>query len=290
MTTHHYGPEWSASLRRADPDSVAAWLDFALECCDVADQLALAAFRSELEVQQKPDGSFVTGADRAIEQLVRSRLADRFPGHGIVGEEYGADTGGTDTHWFLDPIDGTHSFMRGIPLFATLMAVERDGEVQAGVISAPALGQRWWASRGGGAWTAGGALQERRPLRVSDEPSIARSQMLYRSVSDMHASRVSRGFDSLLPIVWRERGYGDFWGYALVASGAAEAMIEQDLGPWDTAAPWIVVEEAGGRVTDFDGRRSRESGESLATNGRLHDEFLDGLWSRREGGVDSPAR
>jgi histidinol-phosphatase len=276
-----FGAEWSAGLRRADPADLAEWLAFAHECCDVADAIALASFRRELQVDTKADGSFVTEADRAIEQELRTRIADRFPGHGIVGEEYGTASGQASTRWYLDPIDGTHNFMRGVPLFGTLFAVERDGELQAGVVSAPALGQRWWASRGAGAWTSGGPGERLRRLRVSDRSDLAASQVLFRSVNDMHASRVSAGFDALLPDVWRDRGFGDFWGYMLVSDGAAEAMMEQALGAWDLAAPWIIVEEAGGRITDFDGARSLEKGEALATNGLVHDTLLDRLWSGR---------
>lgn len=285
-----FGPDWSASLRRADHAELAAWLDFALACCDLADEIALGSFRTQLLVEAKADGSFVTDADRAIEQAIRGRIADRFPDHGIVGEEYGTEAGSSGVRWLLDPIDGTHNFMRSVPLFGTLLAVERDDEVQVGVISAPALGQRWFASRGLGAWSVGTVGQDRRKLRVSAETTVGGAQLLFRSVTDMHASRVSAGFDSLLPVVWRERGFGDFWGYALVADGAAEAMVEQDLGPWDVAAPWILVEEAGGRVTDFDGQRSFARGESLATNGLLHDAFLDRLWQRESDELRPPAR
>jgi histidinol-phosphatase len=251
-----------------------------MACCDLADEISLASFRTKLEVQAKADGSFVTEADRSIEQLVRTRIADHYPDHGVVGEEYGTAVGGGGIRWFLDPIDGTHNFMRGVPLFGTLLAVECDGEIQAGVVSAPAIERRWYASRGEGAWAIGGPGPGPRRLRVTDESSIGRSQLLYRSVTDMHASRVSAGFDALLPMVWRERGFGDFWGYMLVSDGAAEAMVEQDLGPWDLAAPSILVEEAGGRITDFDGERSMARGEALATNGRLHDAFLDRIWQR----------
>jgi len=275
-----FGPEWSASLRRADASELATWLEFALAACDVADELALRAYRTELDIQAKTDGSFVTEADRLIERTIRERLADAFPDHGVVGEEYGAESATATTRWYLDPIDGTHNFMRGVPLFGTLLAVERDGELQAGVISAPAMSQRWYASRGDGAWTIGGPNVRRRRLVVSTVDAIERSQVLYRAVTDMHASRVAAGFDALLPAAWRDRGFGDFWGYTLVADGAGEAMMERDLGPWDMAAPWLLIEEAGGTVTDFDGRRSFATGESLATNGILHEAVLDRLWGR----------
>jgi histidinol-phosphatase len=288
--TTDYGAEWSAGLRRADPDELREWLDFAIASADVADELALGGLRQELTVEAKADGSFVTEVDKLIETTLRSRLAERFPDHDIVGEEYGSAAGSSATRWYVDPIDGTHNYMRGVPLFGTLLAAERDGEIQVGVISAPALGQRWWASRGEGAWTIGGGRRERRRLHVSDRADLDVAQVLFRSVTDMHASQVAAGFDALLPTVWRERGFGDFWGYALVADGAAEAMMERDLGPWDLAAPWIIVEEAGGRITDFDGRRSFAAGEGLATNGVLHEVLLDRLHGRTTGAALPPMR
>jgi histidinol-phosphatase len=288
-----FGPAWSAGLRRGTSVELERWLQFAHAACDEADRIAREAFETELDVHEKTDGSFVTEADRAIEQMVRARLADEFPDHGVVGEEYGISDAGAATRWLLDPIDGTHNFMRGVPLFGTLLAVERDGEVQAGVISAPALGRRWFASRGGGAWiTSSSAIRPGAPrrLRVSTVDALGQSQILFRSVTDMRASRVATGFDALLARVWRERGFGDFWGYALVAEGAAEAFMEQDLGPWDLAAPWIVVEEAGGRITDFDGRRSLATGEALASNGTLHAQVLAALWGNPSGEEQPPAR
>ncbi len=271
------GSDWSAGLRRGDPAELEAWLAFALDCCDLADAIALDAIRSELTIEAKADGTFVTDADRGIERAIRSRIADRFPDHGIVGEEYGTDADLASVRWYLDPIDGTHNFMRGIPIFGTLLAVERDGELQAGVVSAPALGQRWWARRGGGAWTAGGARGARRPLAVSTQTELAPSQVLYGSINDLRESRIAAGFDALLRGVWRERGLGDFWGYMLVADGAAEVMVEQGLQTWDLAAPAIIVEEAGGRVTDFGGVRTIGHREALATNGLLHDAVVAGL-------------
>lgn len=273
-----HGPEWSSGLRRADRREMDAWLTFLHDSADLADGVALAAFRQEIAIDTKTDGSFVTDADRTIETSVRTRIADHYPADGVFGEEFG-ESGAAATRWYLDPIDGTHNFMRGVPLFAFLLAVERDGELQAGIISAPAIGHRWWASRGGGAWAR--ALDgPPRPLHVSNRSRLADAQVLFRGVMDMRGSRVAAGFDALLPEVWRDRGYGDFWGYTLVADGAAEAMMERDLGPWDMAAPWLIVEEAGGRVTDFDGRRSFETGESLASNGLLHGPILERLRAR----------
>ncbi|MBA2718379.1 MAG: histidinol phosphatase [Chloroflexi bacterium] len=280
------GAAWSAERRRGDQAELAEWLAFALAICDETDPLALRAFRSELTIDRKSDGSFVTAADREVERVIRERITARYPSHGLIGEEYGeAAAGAGGERWYIDPIDGTHNFMRGVPIFATLLAVERDGEIQAGVISAPALGQRWFASRGGGAWVSGGPPNPDGPRRlaVSTVDSIDRAQIFFRSIRDMDASRVAAGFGGLIRAAWRERGFGDFWGYTLIADGVGEAMMEQDLHPWDLAAPWIVVEEAGGRVTDFDGRRSFERGEGFATNGVLHEVVLDKLTERAEG-------
>ena len=282
------GADWSAGRRRGSPAELAEWLAFALGLCDVTDPIALGAFRSELAVDRKADGSFVTAADREVEAFIRGRITERYPDHGLVGEEYGeAEAGAGGERWYIDPIDGTHNFMRGVPLFATLLAVERDGEIQAGVMSAPALGQRWYATRGGGAWVVGGPANPDGPrrLRVSAVDELARAQVLFRSIRDMEASRVAAGFQRLLRATWRERGFGDFWGYTLVSDGVAEAVMEQDLHPWDLAAPWVIVEEAGGRITDFDGRRSLERGEGFATNGLLHDEVLDILTGRAGAGT-----
>lgn len=268
------GARWSATRRRGTSDELADWLAFALECVDATDPIAMGAFRTELSIDRKSDGTFVTEADREIERVLRARVTQRFPGHGLVGEEYGeSEAGSSGERWYIDPIDGTHNFMRGIPVFATLLAVERDGEIQVGVISAPALGQRWYATRGGGAWTVGGPANPVGPRRlsVSSVDRLDRAQVLYQSLDDMNGSRVAVGFRHLVRAVWRDRGFGEFWGYTLVADGLAEAMVERGLHPWDLAAPWVVIEEAGGRITDFDGRRSFQLGEGFATNGRLHD-------------------
>ncbi|HEY7131688.1 MAG TPA: inositol monophosphatase family protein, partial [Candidatus Limnocylindrales bacterium] len=163
-------------------------------------------------------------------------------------------------------------FIRGVPLFGTLLAVERDGELQAAVISAPALHERWWARRGGGAWARSLDDDAPRRIRVSAVASLHDAQVLYGSGADIERSGLAPGFGSLLGSVWRERGFGDFWGYALLAEGAAEAMVEIELSSWDAAAPTVLIEEAGGRVTDFEGRRAIDSGTFLATNGLLHEQ------------------
>ena len=235
--------------------------------CDEADVTARAHFRRDLVIDTKPDRSFVTQADTAIERRIRERLLDAFPDHGLVGEEYGTEAGDASVRWYIDPIDGTHNFIRGVPLFGTLLAVERDGELQASVLSAPALDERWWGWRGGGAWARNRGEAPRR-IHVSRRdlarrrPDPVRVRAGHRRVrSGTRASRAS------CAMRWRERGFGDFWGYALVAEGAAEAMVEVGLSAWDAAAPMLLVEEAGGQATDFEGRRAIDSGTFLVTNG-----------------------
>jgi histidinol-phosphatase len=278
-----YGPDWSAGLRRGDEAELEAWLALAHAACDEADSLARAAFRRDLQISTKPDRTFVTETDKAIERAIRTRITDAHPDHGLVGEEYGTEAGDAATRWYIDPIDGTHNFIRGVPLFGTLLAVERDGELQAAVLSAPALRERWWARRGGGAWARSADDAAPRRIRVSGVSSLADAQLLYGSGHDIEASGRAPGFHALLGDVWRERGFGDFWGYALLAEGAAEAMVEVDLWPWDAAAPMVLIEEAGGRVTDLDGRRAIDSRTFLASNGILHEEFLERLRQRGSG-------
>jgi len=276
VSTPAFGPEWSASLRRGTDAELRGWVDLALSACDEADTIALAHFRRDLVIETKPDRSFVTVADTSVERAIRDRIAAAEPSHGIVGEELGTEAGDASVRWYVDPIDGTHNFIRGVPLFGTLLAVERDGELQAAVLSAPALRERWWAWRGGGAWGAGAAGVAGagpRRIRTSRVTTLRDAQVLYGSGRDIVASGRVPGFPALLDAVWRERGFGDFWGYALTAEGAAEAMLEIDLSPWDAAAPTLLVEEAGGRVTDLEGRRRIDSGTFLATNGHLHDEI-----------------
>ena len=272
-----FGADWSAGLRRAPEAELDAWLELAQAACDEADAIARAAFRRDLQISTKPDRTFVTQADTAIERMIRERVLAAYPGHGLVGEEYGTEAGDAATRWYIDPIDGTHNFIRGVPLFGTLLAVERDGELQAAVLSAPALHERWWARRGGGAWARSADDPEPRRIRVSRVAALADAQLLYGSGHDIEASGRAPGFHDLLGDVWRERGFGDFWGYALLAEGAAEAMVEVDLSTWDAAAPTVLIEEAGGRVTDLDGRRAIDTRTFLATNGLLHEEVLGRL-------------
>ena len=271
-------------LARAPAPLLAEWLAFALSLCDDADAAAMAGFRRDLRITAKPDKTLVTQIDQEIEHGIRERIRGAFPDHGVVGEEYGIHGGDAETRWFVDPIDGTHNFVRGVPLFGTLLAVEHQGEMQVGVMSAPALGERWYATRGGGAWAVrGGGAEPPRRLRVSGVAAIDDAQLLYGSGFSIETSDRAPGFQGLRGAVWRERGFGDFWGYALLAEGAGEAMIEFGPNTWDLAAPLVIIEEAGGRLTDWDGVRRVDGREVLATNGLLHDEFLRRLRAEPEG-------
>ena len=304
MTAPAFGPDWSAGFRRGSDVELRGWVEAALAWCDETDAIALRHFRRDLEVERKPDRTFVTIADTGIERLLRERIADAFPGHGMVGEEFGEEFGnesaGAAVRWYIDPIDATHNYIRGVPVFATLLAVERDGELQAAVISAPALGERWYGWRGGGAWAAASGLapgavaasgegpeatagaDDPRRIAVSRVGALSDAQVLYSSVSDLEASGHAPGFPALRRGAWRERGFGDFWGYTLVAEGSAEVMVESDLNIWDAAAPTLLVEEAGGRVTDFEGRRSFEGATIVASNGLLHENVLSILVDGKE--------
>jgi len=273
-----FGPDWSASLRRVPEADLLAWLELGHAACDAADEIALAHFRRDLIVERKPDRTFVTAADRAIEREIRARIQAAFPGHGLVGEEYGEAAGDARVRWFIDPIDATHNFMRGIPLFGTLLAVEVEGEVQVGVMSAPAMRERWHAARGLGAWSRGPDGERR--LRVSRVADIADAQLLYGSSRENVASGLMPGFDATIAAAWRERGFGDFWGYALVAEGAAEAMFETGMHAWDLAAPQVIIEEAGGRVSDVTGSRRIDAPSFVGSNGLFHEELLRRLAGR----------
>ncbi len=272
MTSPAYGPAWSASRARVPEATMREWLAFAHEACDAADAMALAHFRRDLDLERKPDRTFVTVADRGIEREIRARILARYPGHGLVGEEYGTEDGGGTTRWYIDPIDGTHNFIRGVPLFGTLLGVEHDGELQVGMISAPAMRERWFAYRGGGAWNR--SPDGERRIRVSRVSALEDAQLVYGSRVEAVASGLMPGFDDALAAAWRERGFGDFWGYALVAEGAAEAMIETGMKTWDLAGPLVVIEEAGGCVTDVLGERRMDAPSFVGSNGLLHEELL----------------
>jgi histidinol-phosphatase len=233
---------------------VNADLVYALALADAADALTLPRFRAaDLRVETKPDLTPVTDADRAAERMLRDRIARDRPGESVFGEEEGDDGG--DVRWIVDPIDGTRNFLRGIPVWATLIALEREGQVVCGVVSAPALGRRWWAARGEGA-SANGS-----PIGVSGVRTLDEA-----TVSCTHG----RDLAKLEPLVRHARGLGDFWQHMLVAEGALDAAVDAKLARWDYAALEPIVAEAGGRLAEFEGQ-------IVSTNGLVHDEVLAAL-------------
>jgi histidinol-phosphatase len=261
------------AVRRADPDDLA----LALALADLADGLTVAAFgRADLVVDTKPDRTWVTDADRGVEGAVREALAIRRPDDAVMGEEYG-ESGESPRRWIIDPIDGTSNFVRRVPVWATLIALEVDDALEVGVASAPALGRRWWAGRGLGAWAApdrDGEVGAAVPIRVSEVGDLA----------DAHLSTCGRdGWDDhggpqrLLQLTarcWRDRAFGDFWSHVLVAEGACDIGIDPVASLWDLAALQVIVEEAGGRFSDFAGGARADGGSAISTNGFLHDEVL----------------
>jgi histidinol-phosphatase len=245
-------------------------LALALRLADVADEITLSRFRAEdLAVETKPDLTPVSEADHAVEQAMREQLADARPGDALFGEEFGGALAG-GRRWIIDPIDGTKGYVRGMPVWATLLALEEDGEMTVGVVSAPAMGRRWWAARGQGAFTLDRPGGEARRLRVTAVSELADAQLCFGGLEDW---RVLGRMEALLELgsrCWRTRGYGDFWQYMLVAEGAAEICCDPWVSLWDLAAPKVIVEEAGGRFTDlaWAGKGDRLSG--LASNGLVH--------------------
>jgi histidinol-phosphatase len=250
-----------------DPDDLA----LALELADIADSITRERFlATDLKVDTKPDMTPVSEADTAVEQAIRDRLATARPEDAVVGEEYGVSTGAGSRRWIIDPIDGTKNYVRGIPVWATLIALQERERTTVGAISAPALCRRWWASEGAGAFVDDAFSDAPRRLSVSAVAELGDAQL---SIADIvHWDRIGR-LDTLLTLArscWRNRGFGDFWGYMLVAEGTVEVTVEPEVSLWDLAAAQVVVEEAGGRFTDLAGVATADGGDALASNGLLH--------------------
>jgi histidinol-phosphatase len=245
------------------------WLPLLVDLADRADAISLRYFRSRtLRVDEKPDRSLVTEADLAVEQSVRDLVAARHPELGIFGEEQGEQAGASETRLIVDPIDSTANFARGIPVYATLLAIEAEGEVVAGLVSAPALGQRWHAARGSGAWSGD------RRLGVSGVRSLGDAQLFHGSLAGGEAVQGTQRIQALIGRTWRQRGFGDFYQHLLVAEGCGEIAIDPILSPWDAAPLQVIVEEAGGRSSSTRGERSIYTGSLLSSNGLLHDEAI----------------
>ena len=242
-----------------------------------AGELTLGHFRSEdLQVERKQDQSPVTAADRAAETWLRERIAAAFPGDGILGEEFGETSGDSGFRWILDPIDGTKSFIHGVPLYTTLIGVERGNHCDIGVIYAPATDEIVHACRGQGAWTVDRS-GERREARVSTTKSLAQGLVLTTEEASFWNDRPTDALDVWLTLQRQARlgrTWGDAYGYLLVATGRAEAMLDPALNVWDAAALQPVLEEAGGTFTDWNGTPTIHAGEALGTNGLVLEEVL----------------
>jgi histidinol-phosphatase len=251
-------------------------LALALELADVADAITLARYQaSDLAVSTKPDLTPVTEADTAAERAIRARLAESRPSDAVVGEEYGDQNSGAARRWIIDPIDGTKNYVRGVPVWATLLALEEAGSERVAVVSAPSLGRRWWGSRGGGAFARDGITGATRRLSVSRVASLEDAQLSVGGLAEWLSDGRRERFLELVGRAWRTRGFGDFWAYMLLAEGAEEVVIDAPgVSLWDLAAPTIIVEESGCRFTDLAGVATAAGGEAVATNGLLHDAAL----------------
>jgi histidinol-phosphatase len=244
-------------------------LAFAHEVAERAAFIGTGLFRSpELEVRHKADATFVTRADTTIETMIREAVAEAFPGDRVLGEEEGGSRDPAGRLWIVDPIDATANFARGVPIWGTLIALQVDGLLVLGMANAPALGERYAAVHGEGATMNG------EPIRVSDIGHVGDAHVLFSELKDLLGGPYAQPTVGLARDCWRDRAFGDFWANMLVARGAADVMLEPSLAVWDYAAPKVIVEEAGGRMTTFDGREVHHGSSVLTTNGSLHDEIL----------------
>jgi histidinol-phosphatase len=255
---------------------VADWDDdlaLARTLADEADAITLSRFTAtDLRVDRKPDRTPVTDADLAVEDAVRARLATERPADAVVGEERGS-RGDADRAWVLDPIDGTKNFLRGVPAWATLIALVDRGRPVVGVISAPALARRWWAAEGHGAHGAG-ADGAARPIRVSGVSELADAYLSTTHLGEWARRRSREAYLALVDACWENRAFGDFWQHCLVAEGAIDLAAEPIVNRWDVAAVQVIVEQAGGRFTDLSGTPRHDGGTALSSNGLLHDAAL----------------
>ncbi|WP_341717475.1 histidinol-phosphatase [Micromonospora sp. FIMYZ51] len=254
-------------------------LALAHRLADAADAISAARFRAlDLRVESKPDLTPVSDADTAVEREIRARLAAERPDDGLLGEEFGATPTAGTRQWVVDPIDGTKNFVRGVPIWATLVALLVDGRPVVGVVSAPALGRRWWAAHGTGAY-AGPDAARGEPIRVSRVRELADASFCYSSLDGWERAGRLEPVLQLMRDSWRSRAYGDFYGYMLLAEGALDVMVEPELSLWDVAALVPIVTEAGGNLTNLAGRPAPGGAENsaVASNGLLHSDILDRL-------------
>ena len=253
---------------------------------DTADSISMARFRAlDLHVTSKPDLTPVSDADTAVEKAIRATLARTRPRDAVLGEEFGhsaAAAGPGSRQWVVDPIDGTANFVRGVPIWGTLIALVEGDQPMVGLVSAPALGRRWWGATGHGAY-AGRHTAAATPIRVSGVSRLRDASFCYASLGGWEQTGRLDAMLGIMRSTWRSRAYGDFYGYMLVAEGAVDIMVEPELSLWDLAALVPIVTEAGGRFTDLDGRPGPAGGSAVATNGRLHSEILERLTLPRLG-------
>jgi histidinol-phosphatase len=244
---------------------------------DAADSLSMEGFgKVDLAISTKPDTTLVTEYDTHIEETIRRTLRTTRSRDIVLGEEAGEQSGSIDLaerRWIIDPIDGTSNFVRGVPVWATLIGLEIAGEMVVGLVSAPALGRRWWAHAGGGAFT-GKSLMSNHQIRVSNVADLQHASLSYSSLHGWEELGLQDDFLNLMGECWRTRAYGDFWSYMLVAEGAVDIAAEPELNVWDMAALDIIVREAGGGFTSLAGERGPWGGNALATNGRLHEHAM----------------
>lgn len=261
------------------PSSYTDDLRLAHILADSVDGLTMKRFKSQdLTVETKPDLTPVTDADREAEQVIRAQLGRVRNRDAVIGEEFGT-TGSGGRQWVIDPIDGTKNYVRGVPVWATLIGLIEDGEVVLGVVSAPALNRRWWAAAGSGAFT-GRSLSQATRLSVSSVTQLSDASLSYSSLSGWRDLGVRQQFIELTDSVWRTRAYGDFWSYCMVAEGAVDLACEPELNLYDMAALVPIVTEAGGRFTSLAGQDGPFGDNALASNDLLHDAALDVLGTR----------
>ncbi len=258
---------------------------------DDADSITTTRFKAlDLHVMSKPDLTPVTDADEGVEESIRRTLSRARSRDAVLGEEHGS-TGHSQRRWVIDPIDGTKNFVRGVPVWATLIALVVDDEVVLSVVSAPQLQKRWWASNGNGAWTGRSLLKATR-CQVSDVRRLEDASFAYSSLHGWDERDRLDDFLSLMRRCWRTRAYGDFWSYMLLAEGAVDLAAEPELQLYDMAALDVIVREAGGRFTSLDGTDGPFGGNALASNGHLHEAALSFLGALPDGDddPDSPPR
>lgn len=255
----------------------SADLHLAHALADAADALTLPRFQAtDLRVDTKPDMTPVSDADLACERTLRDLLAAQRPDDAILGEEFGGTPATSGRQWIIDPIDGTKNYVRGVPVWATLICLLIDAAPAVAVISAPALTRRWWAQRGEGAWSRFNTNDPRR-LHVSEVTRLDDASLSFSSLSGWKDKGLRESFVALSDRTWRLRGFGDFWNYCLVAEGAVDIAAEPEVSLWDLAAPSLLVTEAGGRFTSLTGSDGPGHGSALATNGSLHQLALDAI-------------